>query len=78
MANLRFELIQAVWHAVSILSTQAIWTATMPREGDYVQDIIQTGVSHSDRIARQQLAQELKNLIASEPSIRKAHISRNF
>jgi hypothetical protein len=34
----------------------------------HVQDIIQTGVSHSDRIARQQLAQELRNLLASEPS----------
>lgn len=31
-----------------------------------MQDIIQTGISHSDRIARQQLAQELKNMLASK------------
>jgi len=42
------------------------------------QDIIQTGVSHSDRIARQQLAQELKNLLASEPPPLPPHTHKSF
>ena len=52
-----------VAEAVRLMKVAMQQSATDPVTGAIDMDIIQTGTSHSDRIARQQLAQELRNLL---------------